>query len=73
MYCMAVGGPENQEGANSNEVGLIRPMVQIGLDDLSKIWGSMVPPGPFGPLDSDRPVVLHLVMVKVTDVTTNTQ
>ena len=31
------------------------------------------PPGPLGLLESDRPVVLHLVMVKVTDVTTNTQ
>ena len=53
-------------------MGIIRPMVQIGLSDLPKS-GAPWPPGPLGPLDSDMPVVLHLVMVKVTDVTTNTQ
>ena len=49
MYCMAVGGPENQEGANSNKVGILRPMVWIGLYDLSKIWGSMAPPALLAP------------------------
>ena len=47
LHTRAVGGSENPwVPGNINVVGVIYPLVDIGLTDLPKFWGAMAPPEP---------------------------